>query len=540
MNGTMMEYPLTLTTLLERAGKLFGAKEIVSRRPDHSLHRIYYADFYRRATALAEALVRAGLRPGDRVASLIWNHAEHLEAYFGVPCAGGILHTLNLRLHRDELAYIVNHAEDRFLIADDVLLPIYEAIREQVRIERVFVVPYSGKKNSCNRAELADYEELLATARGNFEPPQLDENHGAMMCFTSGTTGKPKGVIYSHRAIVLHSFAQAMPDAMGFSERDVVLQVSSMFHANGWGYPFTSTMVGAKQVYGGPYADAEGLLDLMAEEEVTLTNGVPTIWIAILDALEKNPGRWKLHPELRTLGAGTAVPESLIRGLDRHGIRLIQLWGMTETTPLATVARLSAAQESWPADKQYEVRAKQGRPLPFLDLRAVSADGEVPWDGKALGELQVRGPWVAGSYHNFPESKSRWTSDGWFCTGDVVSIDADGCIKIADRSKDLIKSGGEWISSVDLENALMGHPAVREAAVVAIPHPKWQERPLAAVVLKEGATTTVDELRGYLGQKFAKWQLPDAVVFVEAIPKTSVGKYQKTALREQYKDWHWE
>ncbi len=534
-----MQFPLTLDVLLERARKLFGPKEIVWRMPDHSLRRYTYADFHRRASALACALVSAGLQPGERVASLIWNHSEHLEAYFGVPSAGGILLTLNLRLHKDELAYIANHAQPRFLIVDDVLLPLYEAIRPQARLERVFVIPYSGRAIPTDQAELEDYESFLKQATPA-KLPVLEENMGASMCFTSGTTGKPKGVIYSHRAIVLHSFAEAMPDAMAFSELDTTLQVSSMFHANGWGFPHTATMVGAKQVYGGPYADPEGLLDLMEQERVTLTNGVPTIWIGILEALEKNPGRWKLQPNLRSLGAGTAVPESVIRGLDKHGIRLLQLWGMTETTPMATVSVPSSEQKSWTEEKQYEIRARQGRPAPFLDLRAVNLDGEIPWDGKTLGELHVRGPWVAAEYYNFPESKDRWTADGWFQTGDVVSIHPDGNIKIADRSKDLIKSGGEWISSVDLENMLMGHPAVKEAAVVAIPHPKWAERPLAAVVLRDGAKASADDLRAFLSSQFAKWQLPEAIIFLDAIPKTSVGKFQKRELRERYKDWKWE
>ncbi|MGH9795354.1 MAG: long-chain fatty acid--CoA ligase [Candidatus Acidiferrales bacterium] len=545
MRGTMMEYPLTLSSLLERAERLFGDVEIVSRRPDRSLARSHYAEFTRRARALADALTRAGLQRGDRVATLMWNNAAHLEAYFGIPAAGGVLHTLNLRLHADELAYIANHAEDRFLIVDDVLLPVLEAFRDKVKFERIWVHPFSGEANLAPAFD--SYESLLGSATGDFRLPALDENEAAAMCFTSGTTGKPKGVMYSHRALVLHSLAEAMPDAFAFSQRDTVMCVSSMFHANGWGYPFSAVMVGAKLVFVGPHADPEGLLDLMEQERVTLTNGVPTIWIGILEALEKNPGRWKLRPGLRAAGAGTAMPESVIRGLDKHGISIVHLWGMTETTPLATSSTLCAAMEGWSDDQKYAVRATQGRPMPLVDLRAMSGGKEVPWDGKTIGELQVRGPWVAGSYHNFLESQNRWTDDGWFDTGDVVTIDPHGYIRITDRSKDLIKSGGEWISSVDVENALMGHPAVREAAVVGVPHPKWQERPLAVVVCRDGKGpcdptsegALCDALRQFLAAKFAKWQLPDAFVFVGEIPKTSVGKFLKTKLREQYRDWKW-
>jgi fatty-acyl-CoA synthase len=535
--GTMMDFPLTLDHLLERAGKLFPRVEIVSRRPDKTLVRSDYAAFHRRAKALAEALVRKGLKRGDRVATLEWNHQSHLEAYFGVPAAGAVLHTLNLRLHPDELAFIANHAEDRFLLVDDVLLPIYEKIRSKVRFERVWVVPFSGRPVP---SEWESYESLLQEARGDFACPALDENEGAAMCYTSGTTGKPKGVVYSHRAIVLHSFLLTMVDTLACSEHDVVLTASSMFHANGWGYPYAATMVGAKQVFPGPHLDGESLLDLLSGEQVTLTNGVPTIWIGVLDALKKHPGRWKLAPRLRALSAGSAPPESLFRALDQQGIQLLHAWGMTETTPLASFSRPSPEMRRRSVDEQYASRAKQGREGPFVNLRAVSAEGEVPWDGRTLGELQVRGPWIAGSYHHLPEAQDRWTADGWFSTGDVVTIDPDGTIKIADRSKDLIKSGGEWISSVDVENALMAHPLVKEAAVIGVPHPKWQERPLAVVVCREGAQATAEDLREFLAMRFAKWQLPDGFVFTSEIPRTSVGKFQKSRLREQYRDWKWE
>jgi fatty-acyl-CoA synthase len=537
----MMDFPLTLTALLERAGKYFSGVELVSRRPDRSIARTRYADFYRRARQLAAALQGAGLRRGERVASLMWNHAGHLEAYFGVPAAGGVLHTLNLRLHAEELAYIATHAADRFLIVDDVLLPVLESFRARAGFERVFVVPFGGGGTGSPAPGTEDYEAFLQTGDGDgLAYPALDENEGATMCYTSGTTGQPKGVLYSHRAVVLHSFAQALSDGFGFQQQDVVLPLGSMFHANAWGYPFTAVMVGAKMVFPGPYLDAESLLELMDKERVTLASGVPTIWVGILDALNHEPQRWKLVPGLRTACAGSAVPETLFRGLDRHGIHVFQLWGMTETTPLATACHLAAWMEGLDEEKKYATRALQGRPMPFVEIRAVSGTGEVAWDGVTVGELEVRGPWVAARYYNFPEAQARWTADGWFRTGDMVTINADGYIKICDRAKDLIKTGGEWVSSVDLENALMGHPGVREAAVIGVPHPKWQERPLAVVVCREGHAPTPQEMREFLGRKFAKWQLPDAFVFVDAIPKTSVGKFLKTKIREQYAGWKWE
>ena len=537
MRGTMMDFPLTLPTILERAGKLFGKVEIVSRRPDKSFVRSTYADFYRRARRLARALELAGLRRGDRVATLMWNHAAHFEAYFGVPCSGGVLHTLNLRLHPDEIAYIANHARDRFLIVDDVLLPIYERFCDKVKLDRVIVVPYGAAKVP---AGMESYEDFLAGADDNFEYPKLEENEAATMCFTSGTTGKSKGVVYSHRALVLHSFAEAMADAFAISHHQTVLPACSMFHANAWGVPFTAAMTGAKLVFPGPNLDAESLLDAIEKESVTIACAVPTVWIGVLAALEKWPHRWKLEKEILVPVGGTAPPESLIRGLDKFGIHIRHLWGMTETTPLATTGGLRTHMEHWSKDEKYGVRAKQGWTAPFVELRVRGAQGIAPWDGETVGELEVRGPWVTASYYESPEDQHRWTEDGWFKTGDMACIDSDGYVKIVDRSKDMIKSGGEWISSVDLENALMGHAAVREAAVVAVPHPKWQERPLAVVVLKEGERATPEELRAFLASRFAKWQLPDGFVFTNEIPRTSVGKFMKMKLRQQYANWKWE
>jgi fatty-acyl-CoA synthase len=548
MRGTMMDFPLTLPHILERNGKLFSRVEIVSRKPDRSIVRSTYGDFYRRARGLAAALTELGLRPGDRVASMMWNHVGHLEAFLGVPCAGGILHTLNLRLHPHEIATIARHAADRFLIIDDVLLPVLEKFRDAAPFEKIIVAPYCG--NSIP-SEFINYEDFLAGAPKDFNYPKLDENDGAAMCFTSGTTGFSKGVIYSHRALVLHSLAEAMVDSFGISHLDTVLPVAPMFHANAWGLPYTCTMTGARLILPGPNVDAESVLDLIVQERVTVACGVPTIWLGVLYALETNPGRWKFSSPVRIVCGGTAPPERLIRALDKYGLHILHLWGMTETTPLATVGLLKQHMHEWPEDQKYEVRAKQGWPAPLVELRVMrredSAPGapvpegiESPWDGTTAGELEVRGPWVAGQYHESPDQAHRWTPDGWFRTGDVATIDEEGYVKIVDRAKDLVKSGGEWISSVDLENCLMGHPAVREACVVGVPHPKWQERPLAAVVLKEGHSATQEELRQFLGACFAKWQLPDAFVFVDAIPRTSVGKFKKLELRQRFANWKWD
>jgi len=353
-------------------------------------------------------------------------------------------------------------------------------------------------------------------------------------------------VIYSHRALVLHSLAECAVDAFGISHQDTILPIAPMFHANAWGVPYTSVMTGTKLLLSGPNVEPEGLLDWMVEERVTLATGVPTVWIGILDTLEKNPGRWKFDWAVRVICGGTAPPLELIRKLDGYGLRVLHLWGMTETTPLATTGQLKSHMREWTDEAKYQARAKQGWPVPFVELRITrpsQKDGkneEAPWDGETPGELEVRGPWVASHYYESPDQAHRWTEDGWFKTGDVATVDEDGVVKIVDRAKDLVKSGGEWISSVDLENALMGHPAVKEACVVGIPHPKWQERPLAAVVLKDGKHATPAELRTFLGVSFAKWQLPDAFVFLNAIPRTSVGKFKKIALREQFAEWKWD
>jgi fatty-acyl-CoA synthase len=536
MHSTIMNYPLTLVHFLERAKLLFPKVEIVSRKPDKSLHRQTYADFYRRSRALAEALTGAGMKQGDRVATLSWNHWVHLECYFGITCAGGVLHTLNLRLHPDEIAYIAGHAGDRFLIVDDVLLPLYERFKDKVTFDKVIVVPLSG----AVPAGMTSYEDFIATAKGAWTYPAIGETDGCAMCYTSGTTGKPKGVVYSHRGMVLHAMASCMVDMLAISQDDCAMPVVPMFHANAWGIPYSAVLAGAKIVFPGPHLDAESLLDLCEREQISFSGGVPTVWLAILQNLESGQRKWKLHPKFRSVVGGSAAPPSLIERFDKFGMKVVHAWGMTEMSPLGTVAHVKPHLAAKGEKVAYEYRAKQGVQAPFVDMRVITQDGtEAPWDGKTMGELEVRGPWIASNYYNQPDASDKWSADGWFRTGDVCTMDAEGYMQITDRSKDVIKSGGEWISSVDLENAIMGHPAVAEAAVIAVAHPKWDERPLACVVKKPGATVSAADIRKFLEGKFAKWQLPDEVVFVDAIPRTSTGKFQKLTLREQFKDFRW-
>jgi fatty-acyl-CoA synthase len=530
LTGRMMDFPLTLTHFLERARTYFGRSEIVSRLPDKSLHRYTYADFYRRTCRLAHALTRLGVKPGDRVASLCWNHSRHLELYFGVPSMGAVLHTLNLRLHPNDLAYIARHAEDRVIVVDRSLLPLLEKFIASVP-SHVIVIPDDGPAPEGR----LDYETLLAAEPDSFSWPALDERSAAMLCYTSGTTGNPKGVLYSHRSTVLHALAEAMNDSFGVSEADTILPVVPMFHAAAWGLPYSAVLAGSKIVFPGPHLDPQSIVDLMASERVSIAAGVPTIWLGILALLDQDPKRWDLRSVRTMVIGGAAAPPAMIDGfLHRHGLVVTHAWGMTELNPLGTLARPRRHHESLPQPERLAIRATQGYAVPFVEVRHVSDAGQVlPWDGETMGELEVRGPWVASSYYG-GEGPDRFTSDGWFKTGDVVTLDADGYVRITDRSKDVIKSGGEWISSVALENALMAHPAVLEAAVFAAKDPKWDERPLAAVVFKPGQSASKADLAAHLEQHFAKWWLPDDYVFIPQIPRTSTGKFLKTKLREEY------
>jgi fatty-acyl-CoA synthase len=522
----MMDFQLTLPPLLRRAETFFGDKEIVTRLPDKSFHRYTWRDMGRRSKQLAVGLQQLGLERGDRVATLCWNHYQHLEAYFGIPCGGFVLHTLNLRLHPGDIGYIAAHAGDRALIVDRSLLPLWEQFKDDTDIEHVLVVEDS-------------YEEVLASASaGDWADPELDEWEAAAMCYTSGTTGRPKGVVYTHRSTILHALGVATISPLGLrvAESDAILPVVPMFHANAWGYPYLAALLGSKIVFPGPHLDPESLLEDFVQERVTWTAGVPTIWLGMLQQLDDNPGKWDLSHMKGMLVGGAAVPRSLIAAYkQRHGLSIVQGWGMTETSPVASTTDLIGDLRGADEETQFDVVAMAGLPLPLVEVRVRDDEGaELAWDGEAMGELEVRGPWIASGYHQTPEQADRWTGDGWFKTGDIASMDPRGFIQIKDRSKDVIKSGGEWISSVELENALMAHPAVAEAAVIAIPDEKWTERPLAAVVLKEGESATADELREFLAPSFAKWWLPDRFEFVAEIPKTAVGKFRKTALREQF------
>jgi fatty-acyl-CoA synthase len=529
MEGLMMDdYPLTLRPLLDRAERLFPSVRISTRTPDRSVRATDYATVVRRARTLAAALVDSGIQPGDRIGTLMWNQSTHLEAYLGVPASGAVLHTINLRLPPDHLAYVINHAQDRWLLVDDVLLPILAKVRDRIRVERVVVVPFSGQKVPEG---FEDYEALLARHAPLAPLPERAERDAAVLCYTSGTTGRLKGVLYSHRSLVLHSFAESV--GLGLAQSDAVLVVVPMFHVNAWGLPFSLTMLGSRQVLPGPHLDPESLLDLMDQERTTLAVGVPSIWFGILEALEKAPGRWTLDPHLRMVIGGSAVPESMIRRFAQLGVRVIHGYGMTETAPVVSLSIPKDAMRDWDPERLFPLRARQGLPLPFVEVRLRTDGGDLPWDGKSVGELQVRGPWVARRYYEDPESRGKWTDDGWLRTGDVATIDPEGFVEVVDRLKDLVKSGGEWISSVALENALVGHPGVREAAVIAVPHLKWGERPVAFVVAREGATLSEGELRGVLEARYPKWWIPDEFRFVATLPKTSTGKISKLTLREE-------
>ena len=539
MQSTMMNVPLSLNHLLERAGHLFGNNEIVSRRPDKSLVTHTYADFHRRSRALASALQRLGLAKGDRVATLSWNHHAHLECYFGIPAAGGVMHTLNLRLAPDEIGWIANDAKDRFLIVDDVLLPLYKQFAHLHAFERVIVVPFSG---AAVATEFTDYEALLADADPDgFVYAPHREDDAVAMCYTSGTTGRPKGVAYSHRSTVLHTLVGCLADHWGLKSTDVVLPVTPMFHANCWGVPYAAVMLGVKLVFPGPHLHPDDLLDLMQAHPPSLALGVPTIWMGLIQrfdaAKSTEPGRWKLPEGLRSLVGGAAVPEALIRAFAKHGVWLLQGWGMTETSPLATVSYLRNELKNAGDEARYQRASMAGVRAPLVDVRIrTEMDDNAPWDGRTMGEIQVRGPFITGSYHEVPVTEDKFTRDGWLRTGDVATMDALGFVRITDRTKDLIKSGGEWISSVDLENALMAHPAIAEAAVIAIPDEKWSERPLACIVVKPGQNAPLaDALAAHLMQHgFAKWQVPDRFEIIDAVPRTSTGKFWKLKLRERF------
>lgn len=538
VSSTMMNVNLSLNHFLERAGKLFPSNEIVSRLPDKTLVKHTYEQFYSRTRCLAQSLKDLGLKKGDRVATLCWNHHAHLECYFGIPAAGGVMHTLNLRLSPDEIAWIANDAQDRFLIIDDILLPLYRQIEDKYKFEKVIVFPFSGAEVPV---EFLNYERWLSGTDANqFEYAAHSEDDPVSMCYTSGTTGKPKGVVYSHRSTVLHTLVASLGDFWSLRSSDVVFPVTPMFHANSWGIPYGAVMMGARLVFPGPHLHPDDLLDLMQIEPPTLSLGVPTIWMGLIQAYEaaliQQSGRWKLPAGMRSLVGGAAVPEALIRAFDKHGIWIMQGWGMTETSPVCTISYPKAELRDAPLEERYRRAAMAGIPVPLVDLRIRNDEGQdQDWDGQHVGELQVRGPFITASYYQVPVSEDKFTTDGWLRTGDVASVDTMGFVRITDRTKDLIKSGGEWISSVDLENALMAHPGIAEAAVIAIPDEKWSERPLACVVAKPGHLPQADELAAHLLKMgFAKWQVPDRYEWIAGVPRTSTGKFYKLKLREMF------
>ena len=527
MQSTMQDsYPLTVNALFEHGASVFSASQVVTF-DGTSTRRASFKQVAQRARKLAAALQRLGVKPGDRVGTFCWNCQEHLEAYFAVPCIGAVLHTLNLRLFPEQIAYIVNHAEDSVIIVDASLIPVLAPIVPKLTTVRHFIV--IGDPSGFPGAPL-QYEDLLGKEDADFTFPAIDERMPAAMCYTSGTTGNPKGVVYSHRSIYLHSMASATAAAFGLTHRDRALVIPSMFHANAWGIPHTGWWVGSDLIFPGRFVQSEPLSRLIAQERPTFAGGVPTIWNDLVRFAETQPVDFSSVRLL--IAGGSAVPRSLIERLQkRHGVRLVQIWGMTETGPLAA---LSHPPCECSIDDDIDWRTKTGRVLTGVDLRIVDAGAVLPWDGTGVGEIEVRGPWVTGKYHK-DDSPEKF-NDGWLKTGDVGTIDPSGFIQITDRAKDVIKSGGEWVSSVELENNLMAHPDVIEAAVIAVPDERWDERPLACVVLKEGTKATLADLREFLSQRVVRWWLPERWTIIPEVPKTSVGKFDKKVLRQRFAD----
>ncbi len=533
MLGQMMNVPLTISTLIRHAARNHPNTEIVSVTGDNPRHRTTMGAALGRAAQLANALSAMGIQPGDRVATLAWNDYRHFEAYYGVSGMGAVLHTINPRLFPEQIAYIINHAEDRVLMIDPMFIPLIAAIRSELKtLEKIVVLAPADA--ALDEGQIS-YEAWLDGQPSTFDWPEIDENAASSICYTSGTTGNPKGVVYSHRSTVLHAMAAVAADALALSVRDAVLPVVPMFHVNAWGIPYAAAMCGCKLVFPGPkMGDGETLQDLIESESVTLAAGVPTVWLGLLQYLEKSG---KSLPSLeRTVVGGSACPIAIMQAFkDKYDVDTLHAWGMTEMSPLGTVNVPKRDADNLSRDDYWKLKAKQGRAVYGVEMKIVNDDGvEQPWDGKSVGNLKVRGPWICSEYYKLPGNDAH-DADGWFSTGDVASIDADGFMQITDRTKDVIKSGGEWISSIELENAALGHPAVAEAAVIGIAHPKWDERPLLIIVPKDQPPAK-DEVLAYLSDKVAKWWLPDDIAFVDEIPKTATGKIQKLTLREQFAD----
>jgi len=530
MKSSMQDYPLTTQHVLWRLERLFARKEIVTRR-EADLHRYRYTDLARRVAQLANVLTRLGVRQGDRVATLAWNNYRHLELYYAIPCMGAVLHTLNLRLFPDQLEFTIRDADDSVLFVDRTLIPVLARVAGRIpSVRTIVVLNDGGPLPEHDLGELLDYETLMAAEGPDFAWPTLDEGSAAAMCYTSGTTGNPKGVVYSHRSQFLHTMAVLQKDTLGLGESDVILPVVPMFHANSWGIPYGAGMAGCKLILPDRFmGDGQVILDLAEAEGATILAGVPTIWINLLTTMQKTGRRL---PNVHTvICGGSAIPPALMEGMDAVGLRMLHAWGMTETSPIGSVGVV----RSWtPPEEELETRLRQGVPAPGVEIRIadLASGEELPWDGVAFGEIQCRGPWIAGSYHNDADP-GKITSDGWFRTGDVATMSPDGYVTIVDRTKDVIKSGGEWISSVELEGAIMAHPKVLEAAVVGLYHSRWQERPVAYVVPRpeHRDDITAEEIREFLADRVARWWLPDEIRFIDEVPKTSTMKFDKKALR---------
>ena len=536
MLGLMQSQPLLISSLITFAERHHGDGEIVSRRVEGDIHRYTYRELAQRSRQLANALEALGVPQGERVASIAWNGYRHMEMYFGVSGSGRVLHTINPRLHPEQVAWIVNHAEDQVLCFDMTFLPLVQAVHAKCLTVKKWVALCDADKLPADSGipGLTSYEEWIGAASSTYAWPQIDENSASSMCYTSGTTGNPKGVLYSHRSTTLHAYAAALPDVMNLSARDAVLPVVPMFHVNAWGIPYSAALTGCKVVFPGPALDGKSVYELVEAEGVTFAAGVPTVWQMLLTHVRANG--LKFSTLKRTVIGGSACPPAMITAFqEEFGVNVLHAWGMTETSPLGTLCTLKNKHLQLPRAQQELLQQKQGRAICGVDLKIVGGDGkELPWDGKTYGDLLVRGPWILDSYFkgDSPLIKDE-NGVGWFPTGDVATIDADGFMQITDRSKDVIKSGGEWISSIDVENIAMAHPAVTMAACIGMPHPKWDERPIVAVSLKPGASVTREELLKFYEGKTAKWQIPDDVVFVEAIPLGATGKMLKTKLREQ-------
>ncbi len=537
MNGLMQQHPLLISSLLIHAERHHGAQEIVSRRVEGDIHRCTYRALASRARRLAKALAALGVGDHDRVATLAWNGYRHMELYYAVSGMGAVLHTLNPRLHPDQVTWIADHAEDQVLCFDLTFLPLVQAVAGRLKTVKHFVLMADRSHMPADPRipGLRCYEDLVDGQDDAYTWPQFDENRASSLCYTSGTTGNPKGVLYSHRSTVLHAFGAALPDALNCSSRDVILPVVPMFHVNAWSLPYVGCMVGAKLVFPGAGLDGRSLYELFEQEKVTVSAGVPTVWQGLLAHVEAQG--LKFSTMNRTVIGGSACPPAMIRTFqEKYGVHVLHAWGMTEMSPLGTVCSFREKHLALSAEERLALQTKQGQAIYGVDMKIVDADGrELPWDGKASGELMVRGPWIIEQYFKGDQEKGGHPLvDGWFPTGDVATIDPDGYMQITDRSKDVIKSGGEWIGSIDLENIAMAHPAVAMAACIAARHPKWDERPLLVVVKKPGAELTKDELLAFYEGKIAKWWTPDDVVFVDAIPLGATGKMQKNKLREQF------